>query len=324
MTKDTDIFPSSNQTAADLFAPMAQEPTWIDQIENVKIRARITPLTDGPFDLPSLFPKTKGLGIQSVIKHRVKLLNQVKGQLGTLLYPDEQVRFITRGTLNSLVEQYFMGLLSMFINRTVFLITNYRVILLNTDRKNRPKTMKWQIPFHQIQKYKNTGLLSFTALFKLKDGKKWKFVHMPRADRKLFQQYIRESMAHVEESGFEFPSFGGRDNLCPSCCSPVESKVYECSECEETFIKPSKPAMLSAMLPCLGDFYLGHRVAGAFELYGYFMTWVIAIGAASAGDAVGIAIAVGVLLFYHTLDTAVTYHTAKKGLIPTSAAWRKQ
>ncbi len=83
---------------------------------------------------------------------------------------------------------------------------------------------------------------------------------------------------------------------------------------------------MSLGLPCLGDFYLGHRLIASSELFGMLFGWMVLIGLVVDKDfqlaSVGIALAI--LLLGHVMDAALTHHVASKGLISVRNAWGRK
>lgn len=286
------------------------------------VRARITELTRvDAYDWAMLFPRTEGMGAGGDVKRRVKMLKAIEPRLETLLYPDERIEFITSGVLNSFVEQYFLGVWALQINQTVFLFTNYRIILLNSDTKKRAKVMMWQAPYHRLRKY-GAGQFAGSMRLKLSGGKSYAFSGVPGRDRKRLKEYMRARLEEVREANAEFPCHADRDPLCPTCCSPVPPKVYACPECNEEFIKPIKPALMSLVLPGLGDLYLGHTMLGIIELFGFIVVLFVALNIASSGEPIEILAGVGLIAVANLIDAAVTHHIASKGAMPKRLAWK--
>lgn len=290
-------------------------------VSNEPVRRAIETLGDFPYRLDRLFPGTEGWRVGRQVKKRVKLVKLLEPLLPSLLYPDETIHFVTRGVLNSFVEQYFMGLFAHLLNRTVFVVTNYRVILLAADGKGRPRQWKWQIPFDQIRTFKGGGFLGST-LFHLANHKKYKFSGVPSADRKFLHAYVNEHVSQAHDGSFVFPHYQSRDNLCPACCTPVEPKSAQCSECGDRFMVPMVPTLMSLCLPCLGDFYMGHRGMATLELLGYGFIWLFLFGLLASEGISALPVVLFALAIEHGVDAALTYHVARKGLCSTSRAWR--
>ena len=272
------------------------------------------------YDWPRLFPKPEGFGAASDIKRRVKMLAPIESRIETLLYPGEQIQFVTRGMLNRWVEQYLLGLWSHLINQTVFLFTNYRVILINANRRGVAKVMMWQIPYDRIEKY-GAGTWSGSVGFKLSDRKSYKFAFVPRVDRKRLKAFVREHLDTVRETDLVFPSHTGRDPLCPTCATPTPPKSPRCEECAEEFLNPRTPALLSLILPGLGDIYLGHFVMAVFEFSAWALIILRLLFLIDQRGASAIPIALTVLVVTHAVDALITWRVASNGVLPKRLAW---
>ncbi|OVE76189.1 hypothetical protein BVX97_02015 [bacterium E08(2017)] len=294
---------------------------FLSGIQNEKIRDIVSELGAGPYQWNSVFPDPEKFGNKGHTKNKAVWLKKVEPLFGELLFPGEEILIATSGIFCSFAEQYFLGWMSTLINRTAFLFTNYRIIMIHMDSKNQPLQMKWHIPYDQVKKFKTSGL-SAAITFKLKDNKSFTFTSIPKPDRKALKVFVDEMSTKVEKEDFRIPFHQCRDNLCPTCFRPVPPKTYTCENCQEEFIQPWKPAVMSLCLPCLGDFYLGHRGLGAMEAFGYIIIILALVAGFLEGDSEGVIAFVVVIVITHISDAFLTLHMAKKGLIPVKMAWK--
>lgn len=301
---------------------LAARDMLLASLPNDKLRSQIAVLNPGgPYDWAQLFPKTAGLGTGGDIKRRVQMLQSVEPRLGFLLFPGERIEFVTRGALNSLVEQYFMGLWSIMVNRTLFLFTNMRLILLNCDGKGRAKTLMWQIPYDRMRKY-GSGTFSAAVKIKTVGGQAFTFIQVPSKDRKRLKEYMIARLAHTQQQGLPFPSHADRDPLCCQCATPLPKAAPACHECGDQMMNPTTPALLSLMLPGLGHLYMGHRMMSMIEMFWFaILVANMVLLVAKAGGA-GLVVAVPVILIANGIDSLVTLHVAKKGAMPKRLAWK--
>ncbi|MEN8254101.1 MAG: hypothetical protein ABFR33_01400 [Verrucomicrobiota bacterium] len=295
--------------------------SFLEALDDDKLKGEVNDLGSQPYFLPQIFPKTKGVGVRRLFKKKVALLQTIEPLLERMLFAGEEVRFASSGIYCNLAEQYFLGAFSSYINRTVFIFTNYRIILLNVGKNAKPLQMKWHIPYDQIKKF-STGGLSSSMVFKLKDKKRYTFSSMPSFDRKPAKAFVNEMIMRAQKEEFHMPSFECRDNLCPSCYTPIPKSIYACEKCGDKFIQPKKPTLMSLCLPCLGDFYMGHRALGVMELLGYSFMWVILAGRLIASGTSALPFVGFILLIEHGFDAILTNHMAKKGLVSVSKAWK--
>lgn len=289
-------------------------------IDNEKTRALAAALEHHEaYDWSSIFPKTRGMGARADVKRRVLMLRSVQDRLPHLLFPDEHIELVTRGTLNNFAEQYFMGVWSIIINRTLILCTSERIILLNSDAKGRARALMWQIPYDRLKKY---GRSMGNITFKCTGGTFLRFVSVPRVDRKMLKDYLAHKIDNARAHGPRFPSYADRDPLCPACATPQERGVRECAECGDRFINPYLPAAMSLVVPGVGDLYLGHHSMAAIELISFALLLLV-LGAVVATQ--GLIALPGVLLLLlvaNLADAAITFHVARKGLLSTRHVWR--
>jgi hypothetical protein len=294
---------------------------FLETVEKDKFRELIATLGDHPYEFETLFHKTKGLGVGSYLKNKVRLIKLLEPTFEKILFPQEKILFVTRGVLNSFAEQYFMGIISMMLNHTAFIFTNHRIILYNISTKGKPQEMKWHIPYHQIKTFKATSLFSGTK-FVLEDGKKMSFVKIHKLDRKKLKEMVQVAIDDDKGRDQQMPHFVSKDNLCTACYWPVRPKTYKCEKCDEEFVQPMKPALMSLAFPSLGDFYMGHTMVALLETVGYLFTWFYILVVATAGlGSAGFMMAGGILFVAHVFDFGITLHIAKKGLMSTKAAW---
>ena len=276
-----------------------------------------------PYRLESMFPRLEGWGAKGELKRKGKIIRNVEPKLAEMLRDGEEVLYIAKGVQYSFAEHYFMGVWAMTINQTVFVLTNVRLIMLRTNSSGVPKETAWMVYYSQIEKLKGgwTGMMSL----KLDDGRKLQFSGFSKLDRSTMPQVFEQALEKYREHGFEPEVTQSLENLCGYCHGRVPKDEYECRRCGAEFWKPSAVALRSLVFPSWGDFVLKHYVVMGVELIGYAVTWIVAgvlvIAALSGGgDPLELLIAVGLGAFFiaiaHTVDGAVTYFVAKKGLHP--------
>jgi hypothetical protein len=214
-----------------------------------------------------------------------------------------------------------MGVWSVMVNRTLFLFTNMRLILLNCDGKGRAKTLMWQIPYERMQKY-GSGTLSGAVKIKTVGGQSFSFIGVPGGDRKRLKEYMLARLAQTRAQGLAFPSHADRDPLCCQCATPLPKAAKQCHECGDVLADPMTPALLSLLLPGLGHLYLGHRGMASFEMLGFgFLLVNMGFLAYRAGPP-GLLIAIPITLAALGADSLVTLHVARKGALPKRLAWK--
>ena len=106
---------------------------------------------------------------------------------------------------------------------------------------------------------------SFVRLkIRFKNGKSLSFGRIPACDRKFIVEFVRSVLP---EKAIKDETLPGIKNLCPSCYIHVANYPTSCASCDAEFKTPRKAALLSLIMPGLGDLYLGSKFLGVFELF---------------------------------------------------------
>jgi hypothetical protein len=279
------------------------------------VRAKLAELNlhlsdDLPWQPERMFPRLTGWGVKNELKTRVKLIERVEPELREMLFENEEIHFVSRGVQNSIVEAMTIGAMwANMINRTVFVLTNLRIILAHCDRHGAIHPPSWMIYYSQIKDFKTS--FTGTVTLKLKDGKKYQFSGFPKSDRKAMPALFEEAVHKYQALGFDPDCSQSRENLCSECYTVVDKGEFECEECGSTFWTPQEIALRSMVFPAWGDLIMKHYPFAVFEILGYLFSWTIAGSLFSEGQ---IAAGLIVLAIAHGVDAAVTYFIARKGL----------
>jgi len=302
----------------------AERSHFLAGIDNQIVKDTVSELDELPYHLPEMFHDVSGTSGAKQARARVRIIKALEPLLKKMLFDGEEVRFVTKGVYSSLREKYALGWISAMINRTLFVFTNYRLIMVNTDRKDHPLHWKWHISYDQILKFK-TRALSSAIVFQLKDRKTLLFSSVPRYDRKPLGKLVEGIMRRSGQEEFHFPHYSCKDNLCTNCFLPVPPKTYRCESCGEEFIRPLKSAFLSLCLPSLGDFYTGRPLVGIFGVLTYCLSWFMFLTTLAAGKAETLVIFwLAIIPFIHIMSSLTTRQVASKGLVSVRNAWGKR
>ncbi|MGD2125313.1 MAG: zinc-ribbon domain-containing protein [Desulfobacteraceae bacterium] len=255
-----------------------------------------------------LSPNKKG-GYKSMRnKLKVKVLMAVSEVLDKALNEGEKVMRIGKGTAYYPAELFFgNGWLTMMYNHYAILATNQRLLFINVNSRMKRRThYLFQILYEDIKKLKRGILGSMT--FTREKSKRRVFTNVKRFMSKELKSFIMERKEYAMEEPEEV-----LENICPSCFVPLQKGLKVCPSCKAAFKEPKKASLRSLLLPGLGDFYLGHRALGIMELIGSLVIWSYALLLILSGQKEGLFIGVFLLLFYNSMDGALTYFMAKKG-----------
>ncbi len=264
------------------------------------------------------FIKIEKWGERRLSKRKLAVLKTINPVVEKLLQPGEQVFYISDGVRTSNFEQLFIGWVAYYYNLMAFAFTSDRILLIHLKSRKKRGIYLGSINYTDIGQVKS----SLFGGFKLKftNGKSLYFTRMPRADRKRVSSYMNSVLGETLPP--KSKTSHGMKHLCPSCQHEHLKVVPSCPGCSTEFKTPGKAALLSLVMPGLGDIYLKSRVLGTIELL--FMLWIWTSFIFSAVDSVGYGedpvssygALVLLFLFVHPIDALKSYIMGKKGLIP--------
>jgi hypothetical protein len=269
---------------------------------------------DDPYVFSSIF-NNDSWGARRHSTKKLKLLKEIDDTLRPMLAKGEKVHLVTLGSRMSFWETYFLGWIAYSLNRRAIVLTDSRILLLQIDRKLRPRTFRSHVRYLSIETL--TWPLLGGMKLKLRRKKTHLFTHVPRKDRVQMREFIRRKK--LEFRGYAADRSDIQD-LCPYCHKPVVGSPPKCLGCRVGFKSPTKAALLSLLFPGLGDLYLGHKPFAVMEIVVATLIWLGFLLPDPEGltsltvTLIGAAILV---VFMHGLDAMTTRHIAKKGLYPT-------
>jgi len=278
---------------------------------------------DIPVDAATIGPPRVGWMLRRARSMRLKTIQNLRPMLAQLLRPEERIRFLTTALLYNPVEFYFQGAMAAYGNSYLLVLTNQRLLMLQVmGARRRAGDLKNAVPLSAIRKIEGRLRLQL----RLCDGKKLSFSAIAGADRKHLQSLLRESLSEAVTS-----DAGGIQHLCPACLEVVPGRAGDTERCPQDNCRiplrsARQAALLSALVPGVGDLYLRHFVAGAFEFLGSMMVLAIAAvvalmafydGTRESWLAAALFGAIGLLL-PRIIDYPLTLHMARKGNVPRS------
>ncbi len=283
-----------------------------DQIRDV--------MGDTAYDTEQMFPEREGMMARARVRAKLKLLKQLLPGLRSALLEGEELRYVARGYILHWWEQVFAGGgVAYYTNITCVVLTDRRLLLVNTNSRGRQQHYRNQIPYTEINDVK---MRSFSAAAKLnlKDGSTLTMGGFRGADRKQMRQRIPELVGQMPAGAPRLSH--SLQYVCPRCSALYTELTPVCTACRTPFKNAKKAALLSLVLPGLGDLYLGHRLFGVSELFGSIVEWVILISAAVAvaqGEEEGamtfLLVWIAIVAFTNIADYFLTRAMGRKGLI---------
>lgn len=286
--------------------------------ENIKKPAELLalPADSTPYRFAN-FIRVDGFFRRRLAKRKLRVLKASDAAVRQLLRPGEEVFFLTDGIRTSLFEQFFIGWAAYFYNYMAFAFTNQRVIFIHLKGRKKRGAYLGQLEYDHLRKITVSMLGSF--ILKLTNGSAVVFGSVPRSDGKYLKNFLNstiEGQAVLEKGAV------GIEHLCPRCFSSQTVGPKMCPSCGLALKTPRKAALLSLLMPGLGDIYLGSQTLGSLELAGMLFLW-FTVGQATyssiqEGADVVQAMTFPILffLFLHPIDALKAHHMGKKGLLP--------
>lgn len=270
-----------------------------------ELNALLPPSIAVRFD--EMFPSVRARPVRRRDRKRAEMLRKAEPALRRALGPLEIVRFVTNGARQLSWGLVTAGSMNPFTNRTTFVLTDKRILLIHTDSKQRPRLFANQLPLERIRTA--TGRHSYIFIG---SGRGQLMFHGVKRGEAKYLRRLLESTPAKE---------GGWQNLCPRCFAATDDAPTSCERCGEKFKDPRKAALRSLLFPGLGDFYLGYRWYALLEILGAAFLWAlfvtVLVPAVKARGFSGVLIALPVLVFVallHGGDAILTRARARSGL----------
>lgn len=269
-----------------------------------------------PFVLETILDKSTWRARRLSTK-KTRLLARCETRVRAMLEEGERVRYVTFGTGISFWESFFLGWGMYYVNRRAILLTDRRMILLQVDSRQRPRGLVSQIRYAALRSVRRT-LLGNTVLA-LGDGSRHVIAYVPRRDRQVLQRLTDwiDKTAPRRRTGWE--------DLCPHCYAVVADRPRRCPYCRGGIRSAREAALLSFLVPGLGNLSLRQRKVALVEMALAGGAWAAAwlthpiypltpYGFMATGALV--------VLGIHLPDALATWFVARKGLHPGRRARR--
>lgn len=245
-----------------------------------------------PVDRQTLFSNHKEIYKKRVENRQRKLIIKLSF-LKPFLKKGEKILLISTGysPLNSLA-QYATGFLFVYLKRSLFVFTNFRILHVPTTPIYKFKQSISQILYIDCQSISLKGGTLHVQYAKY--GKIEKFRAIALSERRK----IKALMKRMPLSGTQ-SRLGRRSHLCPQCAHLLDTGKYACNACQLKFKNKITAYILALLFPGGGYFYTRHYLIGSLNalveifLLGYFylilkdvismaegrLTYLVALGA---------------------------------------------
>jgi hypothetical protein len=225
-------------------------------------------------DTGVLFSDHKGIHRRGIENRQRKLLEKLSF-LSPHLEPGERILHIITGCSPATsVEQLLTGVLLQPLKRSLFAITNRRIIHVPTTRSLRHR---WSIAQILYADCRHIHLGWSTLVVKYKSGRTEKFRCIGRSGRKK----ARSLLNNMPLKGRSSPVME-REHLCPRCTKPLIKEYYVCPSCSLKFKSKSRATLLSIIIPGGGYFYTRHPIIGMLEAIMETIVFVLLAAATTA------------------------------------------
>jgi hypothetical protein len=213
-----------------------------------------------PVDRETLFSNHKNVYKKRIEKRQRKLIVKISF-LKPFLKRGEQILLITSGysPLVSLAH-YLTGFLFVYLKRSLFVFTNYRIIHVPTTASYNYKNSIAQVAYAGCQSVALKGG-NLIAQFAGAGKKIEKFKAIAVSERKKIRALLKKKLPL---SGTKV-QLARRIHLCPRCTHKLVEGQFKCEKCQLQFKSKLMTAICSIILPGGGYFYIRQYLLGFLD-----------------------------------------------------------
>jgi len=257
-----------------------------------------------PIDNEIIFSNYKNVYKKRIEKRQNKLLGKVRF-IKNFLDEDEKIYLITTGcSPTSLLEQWTIGWIFIYIKRSLFAFTNKRIFHIPTKKDYSYRNSIAKILYADCNSIEIKGR---KLIVEYKNGKKEKFLYIAGKEKKKIKTLLSSVSFEGEPSKSQ-----RRTHLCPRCRKELEADQYLCANCNLEFKNKEEARKISIIYPGGGYFYTRHPWLGIGDaiveivlLIGFIASLIDLINGVS-GSEIKLAI-YAIILFIEKLMTV--YHS---------------
>ncbi|MDJ0830351.1 MAG: hypothetical protein QNI92_10890 [Desulfobacterales bacterium] len=210
-----------------------------------------------PVDRSVLFSNTKRIYKKSVEKRQRKLIVKIPF-IKPFLKENEKILLLTTGySPVSFWEQLLTGWLFIYLERSMFVFTNFRIFHIPATTNYSYRDSIAQILYEDI---KNIYMKRSAIYIEYKNGKIEKFLSVALREKAK----VREIIKHIPLSG-QPRETEGRTHLCPRCTSELKHNKYTCPHCKLKFKGLWLSRLLAIVFPGGGYYYTNHFFLGVIN-----------------------------------------------------------
>ena len=214
-----------------------------------------------PVDRDVLFSNHKDVYKKRIEKRQRKLIVKLSF-IKPFLKTNEQIQLITTGysPLNSLA-QYLTGFLFVYLKRSLFVFTNFRILHIPVTSKYNYRNSLSQVTYAGCQSTRLKGGALIVQHVQAGKKKIERFKGIALSERRKVRSLFMKQKSLSGNKGR--PSV--RTHLCPRCTHMLAKGIRKCKKCQLQF-KSKTVAWLSALfIPGGGYFYIRQYLLGSFD-----------------------------------------------------------
>jgi hypothetical protein len=208
-----------------------------------------------PVDRKTLFSNHNKVYKKRIEKRQRKLIIKLPF-LKPFLKRGEHILMITTGySPLASIAQYVTGFVFVYLKRSLFVFTNFRILHIPTTPSYQFKGSVSQIAYNGCQ---SIALKGGTLVVEYGNfGKVESFKGIPVADRKKIKALLQKaSLSGTKGDSAE------RKHLCPRCTHRLDAGKYVCQNCQLKFKNKLLARIISIIFPGGGYFYARHYMIG--------------------------------------------------------------
>jgi len=211
-----------------------------------------------PVDRETLFSNHKGIYKKRAEKRQRKLFVKI-AFLKPFLKKGEHVLLVTTGysPLNSLA-QYLTGFVFVYLKRSLFVFTNYRIFHIPATSNYKYKNSIAQVAYAGCQSIVLKGGTLIVQYGRAGNKKNDKFKAIAGSERRKIRLLLKKKIPHssIKEQ------LSARMHLCPRCTHVVTEGMKKCGKCQLQFKSKQVAALSALLIPGGGYFYIRQYLLG--------------------------------------------------------------
>ena len=214
-----------------------------------------------PVDRETLFSNHNDIYKKRVEKRQRKLIVKVSC-LKPFLRKGEQVLLITTGysPLKS-PAQYLTGFVFVYLKRSLFVFTNYRILHIPATSKYDYNNSIAQIAYAGCRSITLKGSTLTVQYERTRHQKTEKFSAIAGSERRKIRSLLKKRIPLTATKS----QLAERIHLCPGCTHPLGAGKKKCDKCQLGFKSKLTAAISALIIPGGGYFYIRQYLLGILD-----------------------------------------------------------